>query len=165
MHPFPRNLMWIPLALALAGCGKSPAPDASNKGSAPSAAQTVVWPELKAFDALSEKAEGWVEKKDAAGARAGLAELAAAVQALTASAIPANAHNPLIVKELMADAAELAQALGKAGDLPDEGLLSLLGAMHPLAEKFMTESGMPHSHDAHEGHDHGHEHDHDHGKK
>ena len=157
MRRFLPTLPLLALAAALAGgCGKSES-TASRTPPAPKAEAAVVWPALKAFDEAAEKAEGLAEKKDAAGARAALADIAATTQALVASTVPNNVQNPLTVKELLADAKELADALGKGTALADDAVLTLLGSVHPLAEKLMSESGLPHTHD---GHDHGHD---DHG--
>lgn len=160
MRRFLIHLPVLALAASLVGCGKCNCSTSSGEAAKKVAAPAVEWPALKAFDLAAEKAEGLAEKKDAAGARAALAELAAATQALVASAMPDNAHNPLAVKELLVDAKELADALGKGATSADDAVLTLVGSVHPLAEKLMAESGLPHTHDDHDhGHDdHGHEH-------
>ena len=139
MRRFLLNLPLLALAAALVGCGKCCSTSSGDAAKATAAAPAVEWPALKAFDLAAEKAEGLAEKKDAAGARAALAEIAAATQALVASAVPNNAHNPLTVKELLADAKELADALGKGAALADDAVITLVGSVHPLAEKLMAE--------------------------
>lgn len=158
MRRFWTHLPLLILAAALVGCGKCCSTSSGDTAKTTAAAPAVQWPELMAFDAAAESAEGLAEKKDATGARAALANIAAAAQALVATTIPANAHNPLVVKELLADTKELADALAKGSALPDDALLSLLGSVHPLAEKLMSESGLPHTHDDHGHDDHGHDH-------
>lgn len=139
----------IPAAL-VCGCGKSD-PAAAGTGATPPAATAgkapLEWAELKAFDELAEKADGLAIKKEAAGLRVLLPTLGAALNRLNTSPVPAGVHNPLTVKELMADLGELETRIRTAAGLKDDELVALAAGLHAVVENLMHESGMPHTHD------------------
>jgi hypothetical protein len=143
--PIIHSILCLSLALVGAGCSKSTGPESAPQ-TAPKADQTVVWPALKALDSLGHKAAAVLEKKDFAGMRALLPECAKVMGELVSSAVPANVKNPLTVKELLADAKEVAGRFS-ATDLKDDDLTALFGGLEGLAENLLHESGMPHTHD------------------
>jgi hypothetical protein len=139
----------IPAAL-FCGCGKSE-PAAGGNAATPTAAGAekapLEWAELKAFDAIAEKADGLAIKKEAAGLRVMLPSLTAALHRLNTSTVPTGVHNPLTVKELMADLGELETKLKGAGGFKDDELIALAAGVHAVVENLIHESGMPHTHD------------------
>lgn len=109
-------------------------------------AEVVEWPELGALDLPSARAEGLSKKKQVDALRALLPELAALAGAVTEATVPRHARHPEPTRVLLADLADLAAQAGKAGQLPDEDVLVIGGAFHPLVARLMEESGMPHLH-------------------
>ena len=125
--------MLLMAALLLANCS---GPDAE-----------VDWPELKALDNPSAKAEGLAKKKQAEALRALLPEVTAAAAAVTEASLPKNAQNPETVKEMLGDLADLTAKAQSPGDLEDEDLFVYGAAFHSLVAKLMKESGVPHIHE------------------
>lgn len=125
-------------ALALGACQK-----------APEQPQTVVWPQLTAFDEIAEKAEGLAQVGDVAALHHMKPELVKAGSAVTSATIPANAKNPAGLAQPLADLAELIMKIAPP-DLSEDDLKTYTLALHPLVAVMMTEAGMPHIH-ANEG--------------
>jgi hypothetical protein len=112
----------------------------------------VKWPALGEMDTLAERAEGWIEANNVGELRKLLPEIKAAAAKLVSSGVPANAHEPKAVEQTLADLRNLAQQFEKP-TLSDDEVKAQVAAIHPLVEKLMEQSGVPHVHD-HHGHDH-----------
>lgn len=130
------GLMSVGLGLVLSGCSKTEA--------------VVRWPALHEMDEWAEKAEGWIDQNNIAAMQKALPEVQAAAKNLLASAVPANAHEPKAVAQSLADFRDVVKHLDQP-KLSDDDLKAQMSALHPLVEKLMEQSGMPHVHE-HEEH-------------
>ena len=128
---------WIPLAAAALALGFAQC----------SKEQPVVWPEVSALDAVAEKAEGAVERKDIKAMRALIQDLKPAAAKVATSSLPGNTASPAAVLELVGDLKDLMTKMEKPDALSDADLGALLAGVHPIVEQLMLKSGMPHVHE------------------
>ena len=109
--------------------------------------QPVVWPEVSALDAVAERAEGAVERKDTKAMRVLVQDLKPAARKVVTSPLPGNTANPASVVELVGDLKDLMTKMEKPDALSDADLGALLAGVHPIVEQLMLKSGMPHVHE------------------
>jgi len=122
----------IQAVVVLSGCG---------------AKVVVQWPDLKRLDDLAEKCEALCDLKNVQGLR----EVAGTVKetALTVASdpLPAGTKSPVEVKTLQADLKTLANAIHDPAAQNGAELTDLLAGAHPIVEKLMEASGIPHVHE------------------
>ena len=126
-------LLAVHFLIVLAGCAPSN--------------DVVDWPELKALDPPSAKAEGLARKGQTDALRALLPEVASAARAVSTDTMPANAENESTVEVLLGDLAEMTAMAEDPIALSDDDVLALGSAFHSMVGELMKESGMPHLHE------------------
>lgn len=144
-HTIPFRLVFCTLGLAFlfAACSKSPS--------------AVQWPALREMDAWAEKIEAWSDAGNIDALKKAQPDIKAAVAKLTSSEVPSNASQPKAIAQTLADLRDILKQLNQATP-SDDDLKAQMAGLHPLVEKLMEQSGMPHVHD----HDHDHAPAHDH---
>ncbi|MGI9240930.1 MAG: hypothetical protein ACR2RV_09015, partial [Verrucomicrobiales bacterium] len=115
--------------------------------SADSGSDVVDWPELKALDTPSAKAEGLAKKKQAEELRGFMPEVTTAAAAVTEATLPKNAQNPETVRVMLVDLADLTSQSQNLAELGDEDLFIIGAAFHSLVANLMKEAGVPHIHE------------------
>jgi hypothetical protein len=121
------------------------------------------WSALNQLDEAISK----VENLDAAGQRAKLSVLTAALDEASSANAPKAFRDNLVAHFLIGDMESVNTKLKKPETLSDKQLTELTGSLHPLLETLLKEMKVPHvcSHAHHKpkeehGHDHDHGHDH-----
>ena len=107
----------------------------------------VSWPSLKKLDDLAEKCEAWCDQKDVADLRGIAPAVKAAAVTVAGEAVPAHARRPDDVKVLQGDLKSLSDSIANPATQNGDELTAILAGVHPIVEKLMESSGMPHVHE------------------
>jgi hypothetical protein len=107
----------------------------------------VTWDSLKALDELAEKCEVLCESKNIVELRSIADAVKKAADAVASDTIPSNAKEPDQIKILQSDLKSLADQITDPLPRDEEELTTLMAALHPIVEKLMESSGMPHVHE------------------
>ncbi len=111
----------------------------------------VHWDALKELDELAEQAEVLCEENDVDKLLLLVAPIKEAATQVATDAVPAGAKDAAQVKLLQSDLKSLSDALPSSKQQNGAELVGILSAFHPIVEKLMEATGMPHVHE-HEGH-------------
>ena len=110
--------------------------------------ETVVkWDALKKLDVLAEKCEALSEQKNIAELRKIAPEVKKAAAVVAADKLPDGAKQPAQVKILQDDLKNLTDAITDPEKQDGEELAAILAGVHPVVEKLMETSGVPHVHE------------------
>ena len=107
----------------------------------------VKWDSLKKLDDLAEKCEALCDQKNVPELRKIAPAVKAAATVVAKDAIPANAKQPAEVKILQGDLKSLTDSITNPATQSGEELTAILAGVHPIVEKLMESSGMPHVHE------------------
>lgn len=110
----------------------------------------VKWSSLKKLDDLAERCEALCERKDVTALRKIASLVKYAAKAVESEPVPKGAKSPDEVKVLQADLKSLADSIGDPVKQDGEELTAILAGIHPVVEKLMEASGMPHVHEKEE---------------
>ncbi len=110
----------------------------------------VKWPSLKKLDDLAERCEALCERKEVAALRKIASSVKDAAKAVESEPVPKGAKSPDEVKVLQSDLKSLADSIGDSVKQDSEELTAILAGIHPIVEKLMEASGMPHVHEKEE---------------
>lgn len=146
--------------LMLSGCSQQESSEAS--ATTRPAANEVVWPDLRELDNLVHKIDALTAANQMDEARAHIPELVEKATTVANSNLPEDAHNIEEAQLRQTELKSLVDSLSAASEATDEELKPILDAFHPVVIMLGQRVGMPHKHEAHDGHDHDHDHDHDH---
>ena len=109
--------------------------------------RVVQWPDLTRLDELAEQCEALCDQKDVAALRKVAGDVKSAAITVALDPVPEGARQPAAVNALQSDLSSLADSILDPAQQDGAALTAILAGVHPIVEKLMEASGMPHVHE------------------
>jgi HAMP domain-containing protein len=146
-------------ALIIAGCSDSQPGNQTDTSANEAHTSEITWAGLDELHHLADEVHELVDAGNIAEVRTLAPKLIKQALELAKTNPPDFVSEPLTIKVLLDDLADLAQTLNKFAEMPDTEVGEVAASFHSLIEQIMHASGSDHDHGhSHGDDDHGHDH-------